>query len=142
MLSRLLKRPLRILAIETSFDDTGVCILQWHDAHDKQSKTPLRECTQVLHEQVYSQHELHASFGGVVPKLAQHAHRNIMPHAIKIALENSKLRLSDIDLFAVTQGPGTYSSLAVGIDTARLLASICSKPLYPIHHMVQFFKGS
>lgn len=112
---------MKILAIETSCDDTSVSILE--------------DGTRVLSSIVSSQTELHSVYGGVVPEVAAREHlKNIIP-ALNDALLESSSKLEEIDYIAVTRGPGLIGSLIVGVNTARLLAVMCHKPLVAIQHI-------
>ena len=111
---------MKILAIETSCDDTAVAIV-------KNGQT-------VLSSVVSSQIALHSKFGGVVPEVAARAHlQNIIP-VLEEALATASVKINEIDCFAVTQGPGLIGSLIVGVNTARVLALINKKPLVALHH--------
>lgn len=113
-----------ILAIETSCDETAAAVVQ---------KTG-SDFT-VLANVVQSQISLHAKWGGVVPELAAREHiQNIAP-VIAECLERSKLTIKDIDALAVTQGPGLMPALVVGVNAAKMLATLWNKPLIGIHHL-------
>ena len=84
---------------------------------------------------VSSQIALHATYGGVVPNLAAREHaRNIVP-VVEAALRSAKLTPRDIDLIAVTQGPGLIPALLVGTTAAKTLSFLWHKPLLGIHHI-------
>lgn len=113
-----------ILAIETSCDETAAAVVQKNGAHFA-----------VLANVVQSQISLHAKWGGVVPELASREHiKNVAP-VIEEALERSGLALADIDALAVTAGPGLMPALVVGVNAAKMLATLWDKPLLPIHHL-------
>lgn len=110
---------MKILAIETSCDDTSVAVIE--------------DGTYILSSVVATQLE-HSQFGGVVPEVAARAHiRDIIP-VLSEALNESQTTWDDIDYIAVTKGPGLIGSLIVGINTARTLAILHNKPLIAIHH--------
>jgi len=116
-----------ILGIETSCDDTGIAIIR---VSGKQK--PVFE---ILSNVVSSQIKTHAPFGGVVPNLAAREHlRNIEP-CLKTALKEAGLKMKDIDLIAVTYGPGLIPSLLIGVNFAKALAYRFKKPLIPINHI-------
>lgn len=117
-----LGRPFRVLAIETSCDDTSVSILE-----------SSRRIIAHINEH---QHAVHASYRGIVPSLAIQAHKSALPRAIQSSLESSKMQLGDIDVIAATRGPGISGCLRVGYESAKALATMHGKPLYSIHHMV------
>ncbi|PJF16578.1 tRNA N6-adenosine threonylcarbamoyltransferase, partial [Paramicrosporidium saccamoebae] len=119
---RSLGRPFRVLAIETSCDDTAVSVMD----SDRN----------ILSEVNIHQYSIHAKNQGIVPHLASQEHRKILPQVIKSALSQAKLNLADIDVFAATRGPGIAGSLTVGFEAGRLLSTLYDKPFYPIHHML------
>jgi N6-L-threonylcarbamoyladenine synthase len=113
-----------ILAIETSCDDTSISILKENNG-----------CFELLTNEVSSQTKLHAQWGGVVPNLAAREHKkNIFPLLDRV-LTISGLSPSDIDLIAITQGPGLIPALLVGTSVAKTLAYLWDKPLIGIHHV-------
>ncbi|MFZ5982131.1 MAG: tRNA (adenosine(37)-N6)-threonylcarbamoyltransferase complex transferase subunit TsaD [Patescibacteria group bacterium] len=115
---------MKILAIETSCDETSASVLE-----EKKGKI------RVLSNIVSSQIKIHAKFGGVVPNLASREHvKNIVP-VLESALRESKINLRDIDLIAVTKGPGLIPALLIGVSAAKALAYATKKPLLGIHHI-------
>ncbi len=115
---------MKILAIDTSCDDTSVSVL---------------ENTSILSNVVSSQDEVHKPWGGVVPNLARNAHKENIENTIKLAIKRSKIQISEIDLFAVTVGPGLAIALEVGIQKAKELAKKFKKPLVAVNHMAGHF---
>jgi N6-L-threonylcarbamoyladenine synthase len=110
---------LRVLGIETSCDETGVAVYDEVDG--------------LLAHAVYSQVELHARFGGVVPELASRDHvRKLVPLTRQV-LAASKSESVDIDGIAYTAGPGLVGALLVGAAVARSLAFAWDKPCIGIH---------
>lgn len=117
---------MKILAIETSCDETAASIIEINDENG--SIKPLSNI-------VSSQIELHAAWGGVVPNLAAREHlKNILP-VIEECLKKSHSTPQDLDLLAVTQGPGLIPALLVGTTTAKTLSYLWKKPLIGIHHI-------
>lgn len=115
---------MHILAIETSCDETAASIILWQNAR-----------ATVLANTVASQASLHAQWGGVVPDLASREHiKNIVP-VITETLTRANIKPSDIDLIAVTQGPGLMPALLVGVSAAKTLALTWRKPLIGIQHI-------
>ena len=115
---------MHILSIETSCDDTAVAIIRW----DGQSAT-------VLANTVSSQIALHTKWGGVVPALASREHlANIVP-VIEETFAKAHLTKEDIDLIAVTEGPGLMPALVIGVSAAKTLALVWNKPLIGIQHI-------
>jgi N6-L-threonylcarbamoyladenine synthase len=88
-----------------------------------------------LGEALYSQIELHAEYGGVVPELASRDHvRKLLP-LLQQLLTDSKVKLSAVDAIAYTRGPGLVGALLVGSATAQALALALQRPSIGIHHM-------
>ena len=109
-----------ILGIETSCDDTGVAILRDNE---------------VLCELLSSQIKFHADYGGVIPEMAARKHlENLLP-LVNIALSESKISGRELDLIAVTRGPGLMGALMVGVQTARALSQVWDVPLIGINHL-------
>lgn len=110
-----------ILAIDTSLDETSVAVTRGR---------------RILTNVVFSQVKYHQKYKGVMPSLAKRLHQEKLPLVIKKALKNTSLSESEIDLFAVTQGPGQALALEVGIKTVKELALKHKKPLVAVNHMV------
>jgi N6-L-threonylcarbamoyladenine synthase len=111
---------MKILAIDTSCDETSVAIV---------------EDDRVLANKLSSQIEIHKKWGGVVPNIAKRMHQENIDFVVKEALQRAKLRLEDIDVFAATYGPGLAIALEVGLQKAKDFAREYSKPLVGINHM-------
>jgi N6-L-threonylcarbamoyladenine synthase len=119
----------KILAIETSCDETAAAVLEIAD--DK--KWPK---IKTLSSVVKSQIQLHKKMGGVVPEVAARAHvKNILP-VVQKALSNVNGQLSNVDYIAVTSGPGLIPSLIVGVEFAKALSLASGKPIIPVNHML------
>jgi N6-L-threonylcarbamoyladenine synthase len=152
---------MRILAIETSCDETGIAVLE----------TGPEETVILSGNALASQIAIHAEFGGVFPALAKRAHAEHITGLIQEALDEAELleavdtphediapllsfldekettlkehltpfftyyKKPDIDYIAVTVGPGLEPALWVGVNTARALAAIWNIPVIPINHM-------
>lgn len=115
---------MRILSIETSCDETAAAILEM------KGSAPV-----LLANIVSSQADAHVKFGGVVPQLAARMHiENITP-VLDATLAEAKLTQDDIDLIAVTQGPGLIPALLIGVSAAKTLSLLWKKPLMGIHHI-------
>ena len=110
----------KILAIESSCDETSVAII---------------EDGNLLSNIVSSQIDVHAKYGGVMPEIASRLHCENIGFVIKEALEKANVELKDIDAFAVTRGPGLIGALHVGMQAAKTLAMLYDKPLIPVHHL-------
>src|SRR3979490_3077913 len=102
------------LGIETSCDETSVAVVE--------------DGRRVLSNLIHSQTELHKDFGGVVPELAARDHLERPPDLIALALERAGLKPADLNLVAVTRGPGLAGCLLVGVGVGEGLASGWSRP--------------
>lgn len=112
-------RPITILAIESSCDDTSAAIL-------KNGK--------VLANLMASQ-DIHKEFGGVVPELASRAHmKHILP-VVNQAIDKANINTKEIDAIAFTRGPGLIGSLIVGVNFAKAMAVGLSVPIIEVNHM-------
>ncbi|MCP5176933.1 MAG: tRNA (adenosine(37)-N6)-threonylcarbamoyltransferase complex transferase subunit TsaD [Moraxellaceae bacterium] len=112
---------MRVLGIETSCDETGVAV--YDSEHG------------LLAHRLYSQIQLHADYGGVVPELASRDHvRKLIP-LIKEVLTAANSQAQDIDGIAYTSGPGLAGALMVGALTGRSLAYAWGVPAIGVHHM-------
>lgn len=110
-----------ILGIETSCDETGLALYDTDNG--------------LLSEALYSQVDLHADYGGVVPELASRDHiRKITPMTHKV-LEDAGKQLSDLDGVAYTAGPGLMGALLVGATYGRSLAWALGIEAIGVHHM-------
>jgi N6-L-threonylcarbamoyladenine synthase len=117
---------MKILGLETSCDETAASIIEIDEKNGY-----IKPLSNIISSQV----ELHRSWGGVVPNLAAREHlKNILP-VIEECLIISRSSLDEIDLLAVTHGPGLIPALLVGTTTARTLAYLWEKPLMGIHHI-------
>ena len=112
---------MKILGIETSCDETGVAI------YDEEKG--------LIANQLYSQIEMHADYGGVVPELASRDHIRKTVPLIEAALKEANLTACEIDGVAYTAGPGLVGALLVGATIARSLAYAWSVPALGVHHM-------
>jgi N6-L-threonylcarbamoyladenine synthase len=116
---------MRVLGIETSCDETGVAVYD----------TARPGAEGLLAHAVYSQVELHAEYGGVVPELASRDHvRKLLP-LIRQTLAEAGLSVDDLDGVAYTAGPGLVGALLVGAGVARALAWGLDIPAIGVHHM-------
>lgn len=115
-----------ILGIETSCDETAVAIYEGD---------PESGCGNILAEQIASQIETHARFGGVVPEIASREHLAALPPMVDSVLCESDLGWENLDLIAVTAGPGLMGALLVGTSFARAAGLVNNIPVMPVHHM-------
>lgn len=112
---------IRILAIESSCDETAAAVLEDGRA--------------LLASTVASQMEMHARFGGVFPEVASRQHVLSIVPVIEKTLAKAHLTLNDIDAIAVTRGPGLAGSLVVGVNAAKGLALGADRPLVGVNHL-------
>ena len=112
---------MKILAIETSCDETAAAVLQ--------------DRNQVLSNVISSQAAIHAPYGGVVPELASREHVRQISPIVKAALNLAETPLDSLDGLAVTQGPGLIGSLLVGVSFAKTLAYALGRPLVSVNHL-------
>jgi N6-L-threonylcarbamoyladenine synthase len=109
-----------ILAIETSCDDTCAAVV-----------TVAGE----MRSNVISSQGVHDRYGGVVPEVAARHHLALVNDVVDDALRTADATLDDVDLVAVTQGPGLVGALLVGMATAKGLAAGRGLPLAPVDHL-------
>ncbi|MDP3954630.1 MAG: tRNA (adenosine(37)-N6)-threonylcarbamoyltransferase complex transferase subunit TsaD [bacterium] len=118
-----------ILAIETSCDDTAIAVLKVTGAKAKPDLV-------VLSNTISSQVKLHSKYGGVYPTLAAREHEKNLPKVLKKSLKDAGLKSpADVDIIAVTSGPGLSVALWRGINFAKELAKKYDKPLVPTNHI-------
>jgi N6-L-threonylcarbamoyladenine synthase len=111
----------RILAIETSCDETAAAVVE--------------DGRKILSNIIASQTQLHATYGGVFPEVASRRHVEVAYQVADEALREAHLGLEDLDCIAVTVGPGLVGSLLVGVNVAKGLALGRQKPLVGINHI-------
>lgn len=112
---------MKILGIETSCDETAAAVVE--------------DGERLLSNAVASSIDLHVAYGGVVPEIAARSHIEVIQPVVHQALDDADCGWDDIDGIAVTYGPGLGGSLLIGVLTARTLAIIHDKPLYPVNHV-------
>ncbi|MCK4765754.1 MAG: tRNA (adenosine(37)-N6)-threonylcarbamoyltransferase complex transferase subunit TsaD [Candidatus Aminicenantes bacterium] len=112
-----------ILGIESSCDETAVAVVE------------RGEKNAVICEQVKSQIPLHAKYGGVVPEIASRNHYEVIDYLTAEALKEANLTCDDIDLIALTRGPGLIGSLLVGLSFGKGLALAQGIPLVGVDHI-------
>lgn len=114
-------KPARILAIETSCDETACAVLQ--------------NGRELLASTVASQMDIHARFGGVFPEVASRQHVLSIIPVVEQTLTRTHLTLEEMDAIAVTRGPGLAGSLVVGMNAAKGLALGLNKPIIGVNHL-------
>ncbi len=114
-------KPIYILGIETSCDETSAAIV----ANGRR----------IISNVIASQINLHQGYGGVVPELASRQHVKAILPVIDEAIALSGLTADEIDAIAVTAGPGLIGALLVGVSAAKALAFTIDKPLIAVNHL-------
>lgn len=112
-------RQFKLLAIESSCDDTSAAIL----------------CDGKVLSNVVAGQAIHEQYGGVVPELASRAHQQHIVPVVNAALSEAKVELRDLDAVCYTQGPGLMGSLLVGSSFAKGLSISLNIPLIGVNHM-------
>lgn len=120
-----MSRPVTVLGIETSCDETAAAVLRRGDDGR----------VEILAETVRSQIDEHAPYGGVVPEIAARAHAEIADLVIAKALRESDLAVSQLDAIAATSGPGLIGGVMVGMMTGKAMALALGKPFIPVNHL-------
>lgn len=115
-----MNKPLTILGLESSCDDTAAAVVRGED---------------VLSSIVWGQTELHSAFGGVVPEIAARAHAEKIDTCVSQALSQAEVTLAQIDAIAVTAGPGLIGGVLAGVMCAKGLAAGSGKPLVGVNHL-------
>ncbi|HSX49246.1 MAG TPA: hypothetical protein VLE44_03230, partial [Candidatus Saccharimonadales bacterium] len=111
---------MKILGIETSCDETAASVVE--------------DGIKIITNVVASSADMHAKTGGVIPEdAAREQIKSILP-VIKEAMKG--ISEKEIDAIAITFGPGLIGSLLVGVETAKTLSRLWSKPIIPVNHLV------
>jgi len=118
------KKPI-ILGIESSCDETAASIVT-----ENEQGTPT-----ILSSIVSSQIDIHKEFGGVVPELAARSHIEKIDSITKKAIDDSGVKIEEIDAVAVTAGPGLIVCLSVGLSFGKAMASSLNKPFIAVNHL-------
>ena len=117
-------RPLTILGLESSCDDTAAAVVRVGP-----------EGAEVLSSLVYGQTDLHETFGGVVPEIAARAHAEKLDTSVAAALKAADIDFADLDAVAVTAGPGLIGGVLSGVMCAKGLAAGTGLPLIGVNHL-------
>ena len=116
-----MKSDMIVLGVETSCDETSVSVV-------KNGK-------EVLANQVLSQIDIHKEYGGVVPEIASREHVKGIALVFDQAIKKAGIAYSDIDLVAVTAGPGLIGSLLIGINAAKVISLNYGIPIIGVQHI-------
>jgi len=114
-----------VLGIETSCDETSAALV--------------RDGREILANTVASSLEFHQKYGGIIPEIASRMQLETISAIVGSALKKAKIKLKDIDLVAVTSGPGLLGSLLVGISFAKSLSLCLARPLLGVNHVYSHF---
>ncbi len=110
-----------ILSVESTCDETAVALV--------------RDGREILTDQIFSQADLHAVYGGVVPEIASRSHVEVICQLADRALAEAGLSRSEIDAVAVSYAPGLIGAVLVGVSFAKGAAAALGVPLIPVHHI-------
>ena len=117
-----------VLGIETSCDETAAAVV--------------RGGNEIVSNVVASQEEMHAHFGGIVPEVASRRHAELVTAVVESSLRDASLSWSDLDLIAVTRGPGLVGSLLVGVSAAKGYALATGLPMIGVNHIAGHITSS
>jgi N6-L-threonylcarbamoyladenine synthase len=112
-----------ILGVETSCDDTSICLLEAGDS------------PKILSLNSYNQDFLLSKWGGVVPELAARSHVKALPPLLEVTFKEAGINPEDVTEVAVTTHPGLMGSLLTGINLAKTFAMIRELPIIPVNHL-------
>ena len=112
---------MRILAIESSCDETAAAVIE--------------DGRKIISNIVDSQVETHALYGGVVPEIASRRHMEAVVRVTDLAFRKAGMQPQEIDAVAATCAPGLIGALLVGANFGKSLAFSLSKPFIPVHHI-------
>ena len=112
---------MKILAFESTCDETAVAVVE--------------DGRHVLTDQIFSQADLHAVYGGVVPEIASRCHVESISILARKAITAAGLEKKDIDAVAVSYAPGLIGAVLVGVNFAKACALALQVPLIPVHHI-------
>ncbi len=116
-----INQTVRILALESSCDETAAAVVE--------------NGRRVLSNVIFSQVDVHALYGGVVPEIASRAHVDACDRVIDRALAEAGMALTDVDALAVTYGPGLVGALLTGVSCMKGLSYATGLPLVPVNHI-------
>ena len=112
---------MKILAFESTCDETAVAVVE--------------DGRKILTDQIFSQADLHAVYGGVVPEIASRCHVESISILAQKAIDAAGITRRDIDAVAVSYAPGLIGAVLVGVNFAKSCALALNVPLIPVHHI-------
>ncbi len=112
---------MKILAFESTCDETAVAVVE--------------DGRKVLSDQIFSQADLHAVYGGVVPEIASRCPVESISILAQRAVESAGIKKEEIDAVAVSYAPGLIGAVLVGVNFAKSCALALGVPLIPVHHI-------
>ena len=112
---------MKILAFESTCDETAVAVVE--------------DGRHILTDQIFSQADLHAVYGGVVPEIASRCHVESISILAEKAISAAGITRQDIDAVAVSYAPGLIGAVLVGVNFAKAVALALDVPLIPVHHI-------
>jgi N6-L-threonylcarbamoyladenine synthase len=112
---------MKILGIETSCDETAAAVVE--------------DGTKMLSNEIASQVEIHARYGGIVPEVASRQHTLSIIPIIKAAMSKANVGWQDLSAIAVTNGPGLAGSLLTGVNVAKAICLAQNLPLVGVNHL-------
>lgn len=110
-----------VLGVETSCDETSVSVV--------------KDGKKVLSNVVLSQIDIHKEYGGVVPEIASREHVKGITYVFDKAIKEAQIEYQDLDLIAVTKGPGLIGSLLIGVNAAKVISLNYDIPIVGVHHI-------
>ena len=115
------KRHARVLAVESSCDETAMAVVE--------------DGRRLVSSVIASQIDMHALYGGVVPEIASRMHVQALDPLLDQTLQKADMTMADIDAVAVTYGPGLVGALLTGVAWAKAFAYASALPLVPVNHI-------
>lgn len=112
---------MKILAFESTCDETAAAIVE--------------DGRKILTDQIFSQADLHAVYGGVVPEIASRCHVESISQLAQKAIDEAGISRKEIDAVAVSYAPGLIGAVLVGVNFAKSCALALGVPLIPVHHI-------
>ncbi len=114
-----------ILGLETSCDDTAAAIVRWRADGSRR----------ILSNVVWTEHDDHAAYGGIVPEIAARSHVERLDRVIARSLDEAGMTIDNVDAVAATAGPGLVGGVMVGLTAGKAIALGRGIPLIPINHL-------